>query len=93
MSSISVLSNSTCQVDEDTPIDSHPELKGKYGALKVAVDNKLLHWGKLSGIQVVLARPGFITAQDKKMHLQALLRCCREVWPSSWETEKYSSCY
>ena len=74
MSSISVLSNSVCQVDEDTPIDSYPELKGKYGALKVAVDNKLLHWGKLSGIQVVLARPGFITAQDKKNALAGIAK-------------------
>lgn len=74
MSSISVLPNSVSQVNEETPIDSNPELKGKYGAVKVAVDNKLLQWEKQSGIQVVLVRPGFITARDKKNALAGIAK-------------------
>lgn len=74
MSSISVLPNSVSQINEDTPIDVHPELKGNYGAVKVAVDNQLLRWEKMSGIPVVLVRPGFITAQDKKNALAGIAK-------------------
>lgn len=74
MSSISVLPNSVSQVNEDTPIDPHPELKGAYGALKVAVDNKLLQWEKQTGIPVVLVRPGFIMAKDKKNALAGIAK-------------------
>lgn len=66
ISSISVLPNSTNLITEDTPIDDHPELKGVYGAVKIAIDNRLLQWELSSHIQVVLVRPGFITAKDKK---------------------------
>lgn len=74
MSSISVLPNSAKLINEDTPIDSHPELKGGYGALKIAVDYRLLQWEKVSNTQVVLIRPGFITAKDKKNALAGIAK-------------------
>ena len=73
MSSISVLPNETKLITEETPIDAHPELKGKYGALKVAIDNRLMEWASTHiSIKVIMFRPGFITAEDKKNALAGI---------------------
>ncbi|NPD90895.1 NAD-dependent epimerase/dehydratase family protein [Xylanibacter muris] len=74
MSSISVLPNQEVFISEKTPIDIHPELKGGYGMIKIAIDNRLLEWEKTSSIPVVMMRPGFITAKDKKNALAGIAK-------------------
>lgn len=74
MSSISVLPNSAENIDEETPIDTRPELKGNYGAVKIAVDTKLQEWGKTSSVKVIFVRSGFITAEDKKDALAGIAK-------------------
>lgn len=72
MSSISSYANDEKLITESTPIDSHPEWKGCYGAIKVKVDNLLLEC-KMN-TRVVMMRPGFITAPDKKNALAGIAK-------------------
>lgn len=75
MSSISALPNNADMITEDTPDDNHPEFKGAYGALKIAIDNYLLDWTKnQETTKLILFRPGFITATDKKNALAGIAK-------------------
>ena len=72
MSSISCYPNDSALISANTAIDSHPEFKGYYGALKINVDNYLLN--RKSKFKVVMMRPGFITAPDKKNALSGIAK-------------------
>lgn len=72
MSSISCYANDEKLITENTSIDVHPELKGRYGAVKVKVDNFLLKC-KVNA-RVIMMRPGFITAPDKKNALAGIAK-------------------
>lgn len=72
MSSISCYPNDSVLISGKTAIDSHPELKGYYGALKINVDNYLLN--RISTYKVIMMRPGFITAPDKKNALAGIAK-------------------
>lgn len=66
LSSISVYSNDSNIITEETPVDPYPELKGEYGALKIHIDNELEKFKKEGKVKIVFIRPGFIIAPDKK---------------------------
>lgn len=72
MSSISCYANDEKVITDATPIDAHPEWKGGYGAIKVKVDNLML--GYKMKTQIVMMRPGFITAPDKKNALAGIAK-------------------
>ncbi len=72
MSSISCYANDEKLITESTSIDTHPEWKGGYGAIKIKVDNLLL--GYKMRTRVVMMRPGFITAPDKKNALTGIAK-------------------
>lgn len=75
MSSISALPNEAEVITEDTPVDAHPELKGSYGAVKVVVDNRLIAWAEdHKETKLIMVRPGFITAPDKKNALAGIAK-------------------
>lgn len=75
MSSISALPNEAELITESTPIDEHPELKGVYGAVKVAIDKRLISWAsEHQTVKLVIIRSGFITAADKKKSLTGIAK-------------------
>lgn len=59
ISSVSVYPGKTSKIDESTPMETNPDTKGRYGALKVASDRHLLK-NLPSHVHLSLVRPGFI---------------------------------
>ena len=72
MSSVSCYANECNYINENTHIDEHPELKGYYGMVKIMVDNYIL--GHADTFKVVMMRPGFIIAKDKKNSLAGIAK-------------------
>lgn len=72
MSSISCYANDERLISERTSIDPHPEMKGRYGTIKIKVDN-ILEGFKMD-TRLVMMRPGFITAPDKKNALAGIAK-------------------
>lgn len=64
LSSISSYPNDATIITDRTEMDHDASLKGKYGALKVLIDEYLVHERDTEGLPVVLFRPGFITSED-----------------------------
>jgi nucleoside-diphosphate-sugar epimerase len=62
ISSISVYANELAYVNEETEIASNQETKGEYAAIKIAVDQFLLH--KKTAYPVTFVRPGYIVCKD-----------------------------
>jgi nucleoside-diphosphate-sugar epimerase len=62
ISSVSVYPGSLVDIDESSPIETEPNAKGAYGALKVASDNFLLQ-NVPEAICLSLVRPGFILGE------------------------------
>lgn len=71
ISSISVYPAELDYVDENSPIESIPERKGKYGSVKVAVDQFLLSlkWP----FQITFVRPGFIVSDEKNVSFTGIV--------------------
>ena len=72
MSSVSCYANECDYINENTRIDEHPEFKGHYGMIKIMVDNYLL--SHADTFKIVMMRPGFITAKDKKNSLAGIAK-------------------
>jgi nucleoside-diphosphate-sugar epimerase len=62
ISSISVYANDLLYVNEETEIASNYDTKGEYAAIKIAVDQFLLH--KKTTYPVTFIRPGYIVCND-----------------------------
>lgn len=71
ISSISVYPSETGYVDEQSPIETHPERKGLYGSVKVAVDQYLL--SKEWPFNVTFVRPGFIVSDEKEHSMAGIV--------------------
>lgn len=72
MSSVSCYANECDYINENTYIDEHPELKGYYGMVKIMVDNYLI--SHADTFKIIMMRPGFITAKDKKNSLAGIAK-------------------
>lgn len=72
ISSISSYANDEPLITEETPTDVNYHLKGGYGSVKAAIDIFLESKRKTAGFKIVLVRPGFITAPDKKNALSGI---------------------
>ena len=64
LSSISSYPNDAAVITDNTEMDHNAMLKGKYGSLKVLVDEYLIREREMYGLPVILLRPGFIASED-----------------------------
>jgi nucleoside-diphosphate-sugar epimerase len=73
ISSISVYPNEEKLINELSPIEENIKRKGRYAAIKIAVDQYLSKVNNLK-FSVCYVRPGFILADDKEPSLTGILK-------------------
>src|SRR6185369_7314885 len=51
-------------VNEDAPLDRHPEVRGEYAQGKIAAERALTDFARERGLELVIVRPGFVVGSD-----------------------------
>lgn len=72
ISSISVYPNGVQYVNENSKIESNPNMKGGYASIKVAVDNHIL--AMKGTLNVSFIRPGFIIEERHRVSLAGIVK-------------------
>ena len=72
ISSISVYPNSTGLVTETSPIEKEPLKKGRYGAVKMAVDSYLASVER--DYEVITVRPGYIVSDEREARFGGIVK-------------------
>lgn len=72
ISSISVYPNDANYINEKSPIETDPSMKGGYASIKVVVDNFLLKHSEY--VPITFVRPGYVISKDRKPSLNGIIK-------------------
>ena len=60
------------RIDEDTPLDPHPELRDPYAESKIAADRMVASWAQQIGLPTVILRPGIVFGPGRQLPIGIL---------------------